>query len=177
MPDCWQIPTVSMGLGPIQAIYQAQFSKYLEHRGLMPKSDRKIWCFLGDGETDEPESLGAIALAGHEGLDNLIFVISFNLQRLDGPCASNGKIIQELEGVFRGAGWNAIKVIWGSQWDALLARDVSGELHQRMMEARSMASIRRTKPSAVRTPASTFSASTRRPRHSLPTSRTMTSRT
>ncbi len=135
MPDYWQIPTVSMGLGPIQAIYQAQFSKYLEHRGLLPKSDRKIWCFLGDGETDEPESLGAIALAGREGLDNLIFVINCNLQRLDGPVRGNGKIIQELEGVFRGAGWNAIKVIWGSHWDALLARDVSGKLRQRMMEA------------------------------------------
>ncbi|MDE2317258.1 MAG: pyruvate dehydrogenase (acetyl-transferring), homodimeric type, partial [Xanthomonadaceae bacterium] len=109
MPDYWQVPTVSMGLGPIQAIYQAQFWKYLEHRGLIPQSDRKIWCFMGDGETDEPESLGAIALAGREGLDNLVFVINCNLQRLDGPVRGNGKIIQELEGVFRGAGWNAIK--------------------------------------------------------------------
>ena len=134
MPDYWQVPTVSMGLGPIQAIYQAQFWKYLEHRGLIPKSDRKIWCFMGDGESDEPESLGAISLAGREGLDNLIFVINCNLQRLDGPVRGNGKIIQELEGVFRGAGWNAIKVAWGSYWDPLLARDTSGKLRQLMME-------------------------------------------
>jgi len=134
MPDYWQVPTVSMGLGPIQAIYQAQFWKYLEHRGLMPKTDRKIWCFMGDGETDEPESLGAIALAGREGLDNLVFVINCNLQRLDGPVRGNGKIIQELEGVFRGAGWNAIKVIWGSYWDPLLARDTKGVLTKLMME-------------------------------------------
>ena len=134
MPDYWQVPTVSMGLGPIQAIYQAQFWKYLEHRGLIPKSDRKIWCFLGDGETDEPESLGAISLAGREGLDNLIFVINCNLQRLDGPVRGNGKIIQELEGVFRGAGWNAIKLVWGSYWDPLLARDHKGVLRKLMME-------------------------------------------
>ncbi len=134
MPDYWQVPTVSMGLGPIQAIYQAQFWKYLEHRGLMPKTDRKIWCFMGDGETDEPESLGAISLAGREGLDNLIFVINCNLQRLDGPVRGNGKIIQELEGVFRGAGWNAIKVVWGSYWDPLLARDTKGVLRKLMME-------------------------------------------
>ncbi|GAA0915116.1 pyruvate dehydrogenase (acetyl-transferring), homodimeric type [Luteibacter anthropi] len=134
MPDYWQVPTVSMGLGPIQAIYQAQFWKYLEHRGLMPKTDRKIWCFMGDGESDEPESLGAISLAGREGLDNLIFVINCNLQRLDGPVRGNGKIIQELEGVFRGAGWNAIKVAWGSYWDPLLARDTTGKLRQLMME-------------------------------------------
>lgn len=134
MPDYWQVPTVSMGLGPIQAIYQAQFWKYLENRGLVPKSDRKVWCFLGDGETDEPESLGAISLAGREGLDNLIFVVNCNLQRLDGPVRGNGKIVQELEGVFRGAGWNAIKVLWGSYWDPLLARDTSGKLRQLMME-------------------------------------------
>ncbi|MGB5940646.1 MAG: pyruvate dehydrogenase (acetyl-transferring), homodimeric type [Rhodanobacter sp.] len=134
MPDYWQVPTVSMGLGPIQAIYQAQFFKYLENRGLVPKSDRKVWCFLGDGECDEPESLGAIALAGREGLDNLIFVINCNLQRLDGPVRGNGKIIQELEGVFRGAGWNAIKVVWGSYWDPLLARDKDGVLRKLMME-------------------------------------------
>jgi pyruvate dehydrogenase E1 component len=134
MPDYWQVPTVSMGLGPIQAIYQAQFWKYLEHRGLMPKTDRKVWCFMGDGECDEPESLGAISLAGREGLDNLIFVINCNLQRLDGPVRGNGKIIQELEGVFRGAGWNAIKVIWGSYWDPLLARDNDGVLRKLMME-------------------------------------------
>jgi pyruvate dehydrogenase E1 component len=123
-----------MGLGPIQAIYQAQFWKYLEHRGLIPKTDRKVWCFMGDGECDEPESLGAISLAGREGLDNLVFVINCNLQRLDGPVRGNGKIIQELEGVFRGAGWNAIKVIWGSYWDPLLARDKDGVLRKLMME-------------------------------------------
>jgi pyruvate dehydrogenase E1 component len=134
MPDFWQTPTVSMGLGPISAIYQARNWKYLEGRGLMPKSDRKVWCFLGDGETDEPESLGAISLAGRENLDNLCFVINCNLQRLDGPVRGNGKIIQELEGVFRGAGWNVIKTIWGSYWDPLLARDHSGKLRQLMME-------------------------------------------
>jgi len=134
MPDYWQTPTVSMGLGPIAAIYQARLFKYLESRGLMPKTDRKVWCFLGDGETDEPESLGAISVAGREGLDNLIFVINCNLQRLDGPVRGNGKIIQELEGQFRGAGWNVIKCIWGSYWDPLLARDTTGKLRQLMME-------------------------------------------
>jgi pyruvate dehydrogenase E1 component len=134
MPDFWQTPTVSMGLGPISAIYQARFWKYLEGRGLMPKTDRKIWCFLGDGETDEPESLGAISLAGREGLDNLIFVVNCNLQRLDGPVRGNGKIIQELEGNFRGAGWNVLKVVWGSYWDPLLARDTQGILKKLMME-------------------------------------------
>ncbi len=134
MPDYWQVPTVSMGLGPLQAIYQAHFMKYLEHRGLIAPSDRKVWCFLGDGETDEPESLGAISLAGREGLDNLIFVINCNLQRLDGPVRGNGKIIQELEGNFRGAGWNVIKTVWGSYWDPLLAKDSSGKLRQLMME-------------------------------------------
>jgi pyruvate dehydrogenase E1 component len=134
MPDFWQVPTVSMGLGPIAAIYQARSWKYLEARGLMPKTDRKVWCFLGDGETDEPESLGALAIAGREGLDNLIFVVNCNLQRLDGPVRGNGKIIQELEGVFRGAGWNVIKVIWGSYWDPLLARDHKGVLRKLMME-------------------------------------------
>src|SRR5690606_28670639 len=134
MPDYWQFPTVSMGLGPISAIYQARFLKYMEARGLMPKSDRKVWCFLGDGETDEPESLGAIALAGREGLDNLIFVVNCNLQRLDGPVRGNGKIIQELEGGFRGSGWNVIKLIWGSYWDPLLARDNEGVLRKLMME-------------------------------------------
>jgi len=134
MPDYWQVPTVSMGLGPLQAIYQAHFLKYLEHRGLIAKSDRKVWCFMGDGESDEPESLGAISLAGREGLDNLIFVVNCNLQRLDGPVRGNGKIIQELEGVFRGAGWNAIKVVWGSYWDPLLARDTKGALRKLMME-------------------------------------------
>ncbi len=113
MPDFWQFPTVSMGLGPLMAIYQARFMRYLQHRELAPTDGRKVWAFLGDGETDEPESLGAISMAGREKLDNLIFVINCNLQRLDGPVRGNGKIIQELEGVFRGAGWNVIKVIWG----------------------------------------------------------------
>lgn len=134
MPDFWQTPTVSMGLGPIMAIYQARFWKYLEHREMMPASDRKVWCFMGDGETDEPESLGAISLAGREKLDNLVFVINCNLQRLDGPVRGNGKIIQELEGVFRGAGWNVVKVVWGSYWDPLLARDTKGTLRRLMME-------------------------------------------
>ena len=134
MPDFWQTPTVSMGLGPITAIYQARFWKYLESRGLIPPSERKVWCFLGDGETDEPESLGAIALAGREQLDNLVFVVNCNLQRLDGPVRGNGKIIQELEGGFRGAGWNVLKVIWGSYWDPLLAQDSKGVLRKLMME-------------------------------------------
>ncbi len=134
MPDFWQTPTVSMGLGPISAIYQARFFKYLEGRGLMPPSDRKVWCFMGDGECDEPESLGAISLGGREALDNLVFVINCNLQRLDGPVRGNGKIIQELEGAFRGAGWNVLKVVWGSYWDPLLAQDTSGMLRKLMME-------------------------------------------
>ena len=134
MPDFWQFPTVSMGLGPIQAIYQARFMKYLADRGMADISQRTVWAFLGDGETDEPESLGAISLAGRERLDNLTFVINCNLQRLDGPVRGNGKIIQELEAVFRGAGWNVIKVVWGRHWDALLAQDKKGLLHQRMME-------------------------------------------
>ena len=134
MPDFWQFPTVSMGLGPLQAIYQAHVMKYLDSRGLIKAQDRKVWAFLGDGETDEPESLGAISLAGREKLDNLIFVVNCNLQRLDGPVRGNGKIIQELEGVFRGAGWNVIKVIWGRLWDSLLANDEDGLLKKRMME-------------------------------------------
>lgn len=134
MPDFWQVPTVSMGLGPIAAIYQARNWKYLEARGLIPKSDRKVWCFIGDGETDEPESLGAISIAGREGLDNLVFVINCNLQRLDGPVRGNGKIIQELEGNFRGAGWNVVKTIWGGYWDPLLAMDRQGVLKRLMME-------------------------------------------
>ena len=134
MPDFWQVPTVSMGLGPIAAIYQARNWKYLEHRGLIPKSDRKVWCFMGDGETDEPESLGALSIAGREGLDNLVFVINCNLQRLDGPVRGNGKIIQELESQFRGAGWNVVKTIWGSYWDPLLAKDHQGLLKKLMME-------------------------------------------
>ena len=135
MPDFWQIPTVSMGLGPIMAIYQARFLKYLHNRELVNAARRKVWCFIGDGETDEPESLGAISLAGREKLDNLVFVVNCNLQRLDGPVRGNGKIIQELEGVFRGAGWNVIKVVWGSYWDPLLARDTKGLLRKRMEEA------------------------------------------
>ena len=134
MPEYWQFPTVSMGLGPLMAIYQARFLKYLGSRGLADTAGRKVWAFLGDGETDEPESLGAISLGGRERLDNLIFVVNCNLQRLDGPVRGNGKIIQELEAVFRGAGWNVIKVIWGSAWDELLARDTTGLLLQRMEE-------------------------------------------
>jgi len=137
MPDFWQFPTVSMGLGPIQAIYQARFMKYLASRGLInadKAAKRKVWAFLGDGETDEVESLGAIGMAGREKLDNLIFVINCNLQRLDGPVRGNGKIIQELESEFRGAGWNVIKLIWGTHWDALFQRDTKGILKQRMMD-------------------------------------------
>ncbi|MEA2383776.1 MAG: pyruvate dehydrogenase component [Solirubrobacteraceae bacterium] len=135
MPDFWQFPTVSMGLGPIMAIYQARFMKYLQGRGIAETEGRKVWAFLGDGETDEPESLGAISLASREKLDNLIFVVNANLQRLDGPVRGNGKIIQELETVFRGAGWNVIKVIWGRRWDPLLEADREGLLVQRMNEA------------------------------------------
>ena len=135
MPDFWQFPTVSMGLGPLQAIYQAHFMKYLINRDLAPDQNRKVWAFLGDGEMDEPESLGAISLAGRENLDNLIFVVNCNLQRLDGPVRGNGKIIQELEGVFRGAGWNVLKVTWGRHWDQLFAKDKDGMLQQLMDEA------------------------------------------
>jgi pyruvate dehydrogenase E1 component len=134
MPDFWQFPTVSMGLGPINAIYQARFMRYLENRGIIPVTPRKIWAFVGDGETDEPETLGALTLGSREKLDNLIFVINCNLQRLDGPVRGNGSIIQELEAAFRGAGWNVIKVIWGQDWDELLARDQSGLLIKRMGE-------------------------------------------
>ena len=134
MPDYWQFPTVSMGLGPITSIYNARFMKYMENRNLIPKQGRKIWTFMGDGECDEPESLGAIGLAARENLDNLIFVINCNLQRLDGPVRGNGKIIQELEGTFRGAGWNVLKVIWGSYWDPLLQADKTGLLMKRMDE-------------------------------------------
>ncbi len=132
MPDFWQFPTVSMGLGPMMAIFQARFTRYLEHRGLVKPSDQKVWAFLGDGEMDEPESMGALTMPVREGLDNLIFVINCNLQRLDGPVRGNGKIIQELEAAFRGAGWNVIKVIWGREWDDLLARDVDGVLVNKM---------------------------------------------
>jgi len=133
MPDFWQFPTVSMGLGPMMALYQARFMRYLENREMIPKSDRKVWCFLGDGEMDEPESMGAITMGVREGLDNLVFVVNCNLQRLDGPVRGNGKIIQELEAAFRGAGWNVLKVIWGSRWDPLLAEDHDGLL-KRVME-------------------------------------------
>ncbi len=135
MPDFWEFPTVSMGLGPIQAIYQARFNRYLEDRGLKKAGDQKVWAFVGDGETDEPETLGAISLASREKLDNLIFVINCNLQRLDGPVRGNGNIIQELEANFRGAGWNVIKVIWGGDWDPLLEQDKTGLLVQRMIES------------------------------------------
>jgi pyruvate dehydrogenase E1 component len=134
MPDCWQCPTVSMGLGPLMAIYQARFMKYLDARGIVPAGDRKVWAFMGDGEMDEPESMGAISLASRERLDNLVFVVNCNLQRLDGPVRGNGKIIQELETSFRGAGWNVIKVIWGSNWDPLLAADHDGWLRRLMEE-------------------------------------------
>ena len=134
MPDFWEFPTVSMGLGPLMAIYQARYNRYLENRGLKPATDAKVWAFLGDGETDEPESLGAITLASREKLDNLIFVINCNLQRLDGPVRGNGQIIQELESSFRGAGWNVIKVLWGTEWDAILERDTEGLLVKRMGE-------------------------------------------
>ena len=134
MPEFWQFPTVSMGLGPLMAIYQARFLKYLHARGIANTENRKVWVFCGDGEMDEPESLGAIGLAARENLDNLIFVVNCNLQRLDGPVRGNGKIVQELEGEFRGSGWNVIKLLWGAGWDALLARDKTGKLKQLMME-------------------------------------------
>ena len=134
MPEFWQFPTVSMGLGPLMAIYQARFLKYLHARGIADTANRKVWVFCGDGEMDEPESLGAIGLAAREKLDNLVFVINCNLQRLDGPVRGNGKIIQELEGEFRGAGWNVIKLLWGSYWDPLLARDKDGALRKIMMD-------------------------------------------
>src|SRR6186713_2154824 len=134
MPDFWEFPTVSMGLGPIMAIYQARFNEYLKDRGIKDTSGQKVWAFLGDGETDEPETLGAITLAGREKLDNLVFVINCNLQRLDGPVRGNGKIIQELEAAYLGAGWNVVKVIWGSRWDPLLARDTKGLLRRVMEE-------------------------------------------
>jgi len=134
MPDFWQFPTVSMGLGPMMAIFQARFVRYMENRGMVQPSDRKIWCFLGDGETDEPESMGALTMPVREKLDNLVFVINCNLQRLDGPVRGNGKIIQELEAAYLGAGWNVIKVLWGSRWDPLLARDQKGLLQKIMDE-------------------------------------------
>ncbi len=135
LPDFWRFPTVSMGLGPLNAIYQARFMRYMENRGMIPATERKVWAFVGDGETDEPESMGSLTLAAREKLDNLIFVINCNLQRLDGPVRGNGKIINELEAAFRGAGWNVIKLVWGSDWDKLFARDKSGILLKRMEEA------------------------------------------
>jgi pyruvate dehydrogenase E1 component len=134
MPDFWEFPTVSMGLSPIASIYQARFNRYLRDRGIKDTDVSHVWAFIGDGETDEPETLGAITLAAREHLDNLIWVINCNLQRLDGPVRGNGKIIQELEAVFRGAGWNVIKVVWGDDWDPLLAKDHDGLLVQRMGE-------------------------------------------
>ena len=132
MPEFWEFPTVSMGLGPIQAVYRARFMRYLENRGLKEKSDAKVWAFVGDGECDEPEALAAISLATRERLDNLIFVVNCNLQRLDGPVRGNRKIIQELETVFRGVGWNVIKVIWGGEWDSLFAKDTDHLLRDRL---------------------------------------------
>ena len=134
MPDFWEFPTVSMGLGPIAAIYQARFNRYLHARGLADTSKSRVWAFLGDGETDEPEALGALSIAARDQLSNLTFVVNCNLQRLDGPVRGNGKIIQELEGTFRGAGWNVIRVIWGREWDELLAKDLHGLLQQRMLQ-------------------------------------------
>ncbi len=134
MPEFWQFPTVSMGLGPMMAIYQARFMRYMEHREMLPPSDRKVWCFLGDGEMDEPESMGAITMPVREGLDNLVFVVNCNLQRLDGPVRGNGKIIQELEAAFGGAGWNVVKLIWGGRWDPLIANDENGNLRRIMEE-------------------------------------------
>src|SRR6185436_18268068 len=132
MPDFWEYPTVSMGLGPLNSIYHARFNRYLHNRRIDDTSASRVWCFVGDGEVDEPETLGSISLAGHQKLDNLIWVINCNLQRLDGPVRGNGKIIQELEGIFRGAGWNVIKVVWGSKWDELLAADRDGVLLTKM---------------------------------------------
>ncbi|HKZ91911.1 MAG TPA: pyruvate dehydrogenase (acetyl-transferring), homodimeric type, partial [Candidatus Limnocylindrales bacterium] len=134
MPDFWEFPSVSMGLAPLAAIYQARFNRYLHHRGIKDTSQSRVWAFIGDGETDEPESLGSLSIAAREGLDNLVFVVNCNLQRLDGPVRGNGKIIQELEAAFRGAGWNVVKVIWGREWDELLARDQGGVLVQRMAD-------------------------------------------
>jgi pyruvate dehydrogenase E1 component len=132
MPEFWEYPTVSMGLGPISSIYQARFNRYLHNRSIDDTTQTKVWCFLGDGECDEPETLGSISLAAREQLDNLVWVVNCNLQRLDGPVRGNGKIIQELEAIFRGAGWNVIKVVWGSKWDELLAKDTDGVLLNKM---------------------------------------------
>src|SRR5690348_13905932 len=134
MPEFWEFPTVSMGLGPLNSIYQARFNRYLHARGIKDTSGSRVWAFVGDGETDEPETLGSLSLAAREQLDNLTWIVNCNLQRLDGPVRGNGKIIQELEAVFRGAGWNVIKVIWGSAWDKLFAKDADGILLARMEE-------------------------------------------
>ena len=151
MPDFWRFPTVSMGIGPLNAIYQARFMRYLENRGIIPETPRKIWAFVGDGETDEVDSLGSSASAAREKLDNLIFVINCNLQRLDGPVRGNGKIIDELEEVFLGAGWNVIKLVWGADWDKLFARDKSGLLLKRMEEVRRRRIPEPTRPRAANT--------------------------
>ncbi|MFZ9889636.1 MAG: hypothetical protein ACO3JL_19245, partial [Myxococcota bacterium] len=134
MPDFWEFPTVSMGLGPLHAIYQARFNRYVHNRGIKDTSQSRVWCFTGDGEMDEPESIGALSLAARENLDNLTFIVNCNLQRLDGPVRGNGKVIQELERVFRGAGWNVLKVVWGREWDSLLRADTHGELLRRLNE-------------------------------------------
>ena len=155
MPDFWQFPTVSMGLGPINAIYQARFNRYLAARGIADTSASRVWGFLGDGEMDEPEALGALGLAAREGLDNLIFVVNCNLQRLDGPVRGNGKIIQELEATFRGAGWHVIKVIWAREWDDLLARD-----KRRRAADQDERDARRRLPEPARWPMAPTSAST-----------------
>ena len=163
MPDFWRFPTVSMGLGPIMSIYHARFIRYLEDRGLKEPSDQKIWTFMGDGETDEPESLGAITLAPRENLDNLVFVINCNLQRLDGPVRGNSRIVQELEAAFRGAGWNVVKVLWGDAWDPLFAKGRKGAAREAHAGSLSTATTRSTRFHPVPIFVSTSSAST--PRH------------
>ncbi len=147
MPTFWEFPTVSMGIGPMNAIYQARMNRYMANRGIKDTSDQHVWAFLGDGEMGEPESLGAINVATREGLDNLTFVINCNLQQLDGPVRGNGKIIQELESIFRGAGWNVIKVLWGRQWDPLLAADTDGVLLNKLNTTPPTAPSRRWRPS------------------------------
>jgi len=175
MPEFWEFPTVSMGLSPLNAIYQARFDRYLRNRGIKDTTHQRVWSFLGDGEMDEPESMAALSLASREGLDNLIFVVNCNLQRLDGPVRGNGKIIQELESIFRGAGWHVIKVVWGREWDELLARDTDGILvHQ--MDTTSTASFRSTRSSPAPTSASISSVRTLACRRWSNTSRTSSSR-
>ncbi|GAB3942385.1 hypothetical protein GCM10027614_29310 [Micromonospora vulcania] len=162
MPDFWEFPTVSMGLGGLNAIYQARFNRYLQHRGIKDTSQQHVWAFLGDGEMDEPETLGAIGVAAREELDNLTFVINCNLQRLDGPVRGNGKVMQELEAFFRGAGWNVIKVVWGREWDPLLAADTDGALVN-LMNTTTDGDYQTYKAESERTFASTSSAATRGP--------------